>query len=768
MKSYRLIARLVGAAAVLLMSFLTFSPITSAQSRPPEPVVPPPNMTGEVQPLTPEEIAAIPAFTGEQREESGLIEMPSATPPQPFDLDARLALHTRGGTRAATFVVNYFGDSLTNDAAPGDGICADNFGTCGLRTAIQEANALPGLDTIILPPGVITLATAGADENAALTGDLDITDSLIIQGAGASRTFINGNGAATGDRVFHVLNLVDIYTTVDFIDLSVYGGSTTSFFGGGGILASCPTDVVVLRSNIFDNFGALGGGLTVDASGNCRVGFVTRLTVYESAVFRNTANASAAAGIESFNGGTLNLINSTVALNVNSSSSTTATGGIKISTNTLTTATIRSSTIIDNSAPNATSHDGVGLFIGTGSTTTLTDNIVAFNTFNSGSATSNCGGSGPNVTTWGGNIYSSGTVTCPTNDNDSTGNNFFLVNGIAFNTPGQTPTGALSSSSAARFFGKSCVLSQDQRGVARPVRACSSGAFQFVNTTGTAPGEFSLLSPAITTNNLVQLMTWQTPTGNASSYTVIVRNAAGIEILRLGALTPASDADRLTCSSGTGTGNVNQSICTLTLSRAQTRRFQPNQTYEWEVRAQNANGSSRANTTFVVGLTINQFLSNPSFEFDTDVNGVPDSWVAKRRRLDGLDCSGSFANSGTCAYTLVGESPKNSLLRQTITFTIPRDSMLVLGGFVRGNGAINGMSITLNITYADGSVQSKVVNLGRTTGYQPLSFFDPNLLVRVARNGATSVTVVINNRSAGGRAYIDDLSLSVLLPAPTP
>lgn len=765
MKSYRLVARLVGAAAVLLMSFLTFSPTTSAQGRPPEPVVPLPDMTGEVQPLSPEEIAAIPTFTGAQREESGLIEMPSATPPQPFDLDARLALHTQGGTRDATFVVNYFGDSLANDANPGDGVCADSFGTCGLRTAIQEANALPGLDTIIIPTGVVNLITAGTDENAALTGDLDITDSLIIQGAGAARTFINGNNI---DRVFHVFNTVDSYITIDFIDLSVYGGNIISQTGGG-ILVGCRADMVALRSNIFENFGTLGGGLAVNGSGGCSAGFLPRLIVYESAVFRNTANSNlAGAGIDHFAGGTLTVVNSTVALNVNNSSTTSAAGGISVSSNTLNIATIRSSTIIDNSAPSATSHQGVGLLIGPNSTTMLIDNIVGFNTFNGGSTTANCGGTSATITSQGGNLYSTGTVTCPTNANDSTNNSPALVGGIAFNAPSQTPTASISASSAARFFGKSCILPQDQRGVARPLHACSSGAFQFISTSSTAPGEFSLLSPAITTNNLVQQMTWQVSTSNPIIYDVIVRDGAGVELFRRTGMTPEADTDRLNCGFSAGSGNLTQNTCTFSLTRALTRRFLPNQTYEWEVRAYNEFGSSSANSAFVVGLTINQFLSNASFELDSDTNGVPDNWVAKRRRLDGLDCSGSFSLTGNCAYTLIGESPKNSLLRQTINTSIARDSMLVLGGFVRGNGAINGMTITLNITYADGSVQSKVVNLSRTTGYQPLSFFDPNLTIRVARSGLTSISVVVNNRSAGGRAYIDELSLGLLLPVTPP
>ena len=47
---------------------------------------------------------------------------------------------------AATYVVN--AEGVTNDAAPGDGVCADTNGNCTFNAALQEANAHPGADTI--------------------------------------------------------------------------------------------------------------------------------------------------------------------------------------------------------------------------------------------------------------------------------------------------------------------------------------------------------------------------------------------------------------------------------------------------------------------------------------------------------------------------------------------------------------------------------------------------------------------------------------------
>src|SRR5438094_10032224 len=103
---------------------------------------------------------------------------------------------------AATFNVTSTIDAV--EASPGDGICASAGSQCTLRAAVQEANALPGADTIMLPAGTYVLTVGGASarcEDAAAKGDLDITDDVTIIGAGAPITIIDGNGI---DRVFDV------------------------------------------------------------------------------------------------------------------------------------------------------------------------------------------------------------------------------------------------------------------------------------------------------------------------------------------------------------------------------------------------------------------------------------------------------------------------------------------------------------------------------------------------------------------------------------
>jgi hypothetical protein len=104
-----------------------------------------------------------------------------------------------------------------------------------LREAVMYANssAEPSLDTIMLSKGTYTLTTTGADEifagcedgaNAApvvtnepdaSVGDLDITDSLIIQGAGPDVTVVEWAAwdadpdPTLTERVFHVYSTTD-------------------------------------------------------------------------------------------------------------------------------------------------------------------------------------------------------------------------------------------------------------------------------------------------------------------------------------------------------------------------------------------------------------------------------------------------------------------------------------------------------------------------------------------------------------------------------
>ena len=80
------------------------------------------------------------------------------------------------------------------DAAPGNNVCADSVGSCTLRAAVMEANAHVGPDTILLPADTFQLTLAGAEENAANTGDLDLQGIVTLQGVGAGTSIVDAVG----------------------------------------------------------------------------------------------------------------------------------------------------------------------------------------------------------------------------------------------------------------------------------------------------------------------------------------------------------------------------------------------------------------------------------------------------------------------------------------------------------------------------------------------------------------------------------------------
>src|SRR5437868_3898774 len=80
------------------------------------------------------------------------------------------------------------------DAPPGAGVCATAAGPCTLRAAIDEANAQPMGSTITI--------TVPAGHYRLTLGELAlISNTIVISGAGAGTTTVDGGGAS---RVVHV------------------------------------------------------------------------------------------------------------------------------------------------------------------------------------------------------------------------------------------------------------------------------------------------------------------------------------------------------------------------------------------------------------------------------------------------------------------------------------------------------------------------------------------------------------------------------------
>ena len=227
------------------------------------------------------------------------------------------------------------------DAAPGDGTCATAEGGCSLRAAIQEANALAGADSISVPGGTYNL-TGASGENAAATGDLDITADVMIEGAGIGATIVD---AAQLDRLFDVAA-----GNVSISDMTMRNGRSDPDDGGAVHNAGTLT---LSEVRIEDNHGDDGGAIANSGTG----------TILDSAVMQNSAADTGGAII---NLGTLTIRRT----NIETNTAPIAGGGV----NSLGTLTISESLLAHNRV-NAGNGGGLASFaLATLTNVTFSDN----------------------------------------------------------------------------------------------------------------------------------------------------------------------------------------------------------------------------------------------------------------------------------------------------------------------------------------------------------------------------------------------------------
>jgi CSLREA domain-containing protein/RHS repeat-associated protein len=351
---------------------------------------------------------------------------------------------------AGTFLVTKTQD--TNDGA-----CNSD---CSLREAINAANAAPGANTIVLPAGTYNLTIAGSDNTGAV-GDLDITDSVTIQGSGTSSTLISG-GSGWSDRVLDLFS-----STVSISNLTIQNGNKSGNTGAG-IQASGTTltlSHVLLQNNSAPGGGAggalyLGGGLLtmtdsaaannsadqdggaiyIDSGGSASLTNVT--------ISGNTANRSGAGIYENASGGTLSLVNVTVSNN-----------------------------LADNDVNNT--GDAGGLYR-TAGTVTMKNTLIAGNLDKSTSTKHpDCYGT---IQSQGHNLIGVNNCSFTAGSGDHIGTSGSPINaqlGLLADNGGATLTHALQSNSPAINAGDNngCPAT-DQRGYTRDA-SCDMGAFEY-------------------------------------------------------------------------------------------------------------------------------------------------------------------------------------------------------------------------------------------------------------------------------------------------
>lgn len=156
---------------------------------------------------------------------------------------------------------------------------------CSLREAIEAANtdaafggcpAGSGPDTIVLKPETYTLTRAGASEDLNATGDLDVRSDVTIAGNGA---VIDGNGPATGDRVFEIDPVPGLGGPLLALEsLTVRGGSASA---GGGIIVRHEGRLDATGIVVASNLASGGGGIATDDG--------AKLTIENSTISGNTS-----------------------------------------------------------------------------------------------------------------------------------------------------------------------------------------------------------------------------------------------------------------------------------------------------------------------------------------------------------------------------------------------------------------------------------------------------------------------------------------------
>jgi CSLREA domain-containing protein len=366
---------------------------------------------------------------------------------------------------AVDFTVNLTTDQ--QDANTGDSICDIDLSTlgeqCSLRAAVEQANALAGVDTItftLVTPATINLTI----------GELFINSNITITGLGA-RNLTLQRSMTVGTANFRIFNINGASgTTVNINSLTIANGNVANGDGGsfdsigGGILVrsgnSLDLSEVSIKSNTADN----GGGIA-------SVGF---LNITRSTISNNIAFAGGGLRVD----GITNISNSTISDNTARAIGTFSGtgGGIVIDGQ----ANLTNVTVSNNVATNSTG----GIF--SSGATRLRNTIVAKNTSPNIerdtfiSPTQNFSGSN-NLIGVGGGGFAPGN---PNANGDRVGTSEFPLDpklGDLKNNGGQTDTRELLTGSPAIDSGNNCVetatcpsnnptspLTTDQRGTGFP------------------------------------------------------------------------------------------------------------------------------------------------------------------------------------------------------------------------------------------------------------------------------------------------------------
>lgn len=496
----------------------------------------------------------------------------------------------------------------------------NNDGKCSLREAIISANkdkspssgkgecvSGNGDDTIILAAGTYTLTrTDNGGEDSSLTGDLDVTANLVIQGAGADKTIIDAS--ALTDRVFQLFN-----AKLTLVGVTLKGGNIK---GTGGSINSAG-NLTIQKSAIIGAKATSDGGGIFTALGS-------QLTISNSTI---SGNFSPNNGGGIFNGGTAVLTNTTI-----SGNSSAVSGGAIWNSGTL---TVLNTTITANTADQDANNsgEGGGLYNNSGAATFKNTILAGNQVLHASPAALDCFGQ---VTTGGHNLLQSaaGCTLSSSTAGDLLGQNPLLAS--LANNGGPTLTHAPGALSPAIDNGDTAGCpATDQRGLPRPVgSSCDIGAVEDQNPLQRSP--YTVNSLADTNDGrcdfqnctLREAILAANSRPNGSTPDRIQFNIPGTGVLTIALTSPLPDiTDPLIIDATTQPNYSGSPLITVNGSQAGTAvsGFTVN-TSNSQIRGLNITGFSGAGVRVLSGqgnsLTANQIYGNAALGIDLGGDGV--------------------------------------------------------------------------------------------------------------------------------------------------